>query len=396
MISANELRKLQLTVTEQGYSVDEVNAVINEASTTIDAYVNENKELYHKLEVLASKIEEYRAEEDSIKTALLTAQKMADRITKESKDESEKLLADSKAAASHMVDDANTKADRIVSEARDYSASMLREKTEEANAVLADAEKKSNDAISSAKIVAQNILDQAKEISDDLISKSKEEQEAYESLNTSLRKNAAGFIENLKSLYSGQLEALGAVKLFGYDEEKPDTSEISSIKDDVNSLVNEIEEMQQAIPEEIKIDKPEIEEPEYAVASDEEIEELLTGSEEETIDEPAEEIIEENEEEIIEEIPVAEEEETDIVSAVEAFSADKITPIDRSRTYVPEINEEPEMEKSLFEEKAPFEEYFHVKTKDAHLDKTQTISLIPPEDDDDDEPKFKGFFKKKR
>ena len=44
-----------------------------------------------------------------------------------------------------------------------------------------------------------------------------------------------------------------------------------------------------------------------------------------------------------------------------------------------------------------FENYFNVNTKDAHFDKTQTISLIPPEDDeDDDEPKFKGFFKKKK
>ena len=55
-------------------------------------------------------------------------------------------------------------------------------------------------------------------------------------------------------------------------------------------------------------------------------------------------------------------------------------------------------EKSLFDEKLPFENYFNVKTEDAHLDKTKTISLIPPDDDedDDDEPKFKGFFKKKK
>ena len=71
MISASDLRKIQLTEVNSGYSVEEVNAVINEAATTIEAYTNENKELYHKLEVLACKIEEYRTEEDSIKTALI-------------------------------------------------------------------------------------------------------------------------------------------------------------------------------------------------------------------------------------------------------------------------------------------------------------------------------------
>ena len=90
------------------------------------------------------------------------------------------------------------------------------------------------------------------------------------------------------------------------------------------------------------------------------------------------------------------------MDAVEAFSKDEITPIDTSKAFVPEIEEEPEMEESLFDkdedEKLPFESYFNVNKEDAHFDKTQTISLVPPEDGDEDdgEPKFKGIFKKKK
>ena len=55
-------------------------------------------------------------------------------------------------------------------------------------------------------------------------------------------------------------------------------------------------------------------------------------------------------------------------------------------------------QESLFDDddQLPFESYFNVKREDVHNDKSQTISLIPPEDDEDDEPKFKGFFKKKK
>lgn len=84
MISANEIRNRQIKVSQVGYDKEEVNILLDEAADTVDGYVAENKELYHKLEVLANKIEEYRAEEDSIKSALITAQKMADQIKKES------------------------------------------------------------------------------------------------------------------------------------------------------------------------------------------------------------------------------------------------------------------------------------------------------------------------
>ena len=231
MISANELRNVSLTKAENGYSVEEVNATINAAADTIDAYVNENKELYRKLEFLASKIEEYRAEEDSIKSALITAQKMADKITKESNEKANALISDSKANAEKTVGDAKEQADKLINDARSYAASIVKEKKEEANALTADAEKKANDAINSSKIVAQNILDQAKEISDDLIAKSKEEKEAYEALTASLKGNAQEFIANVSALYIRQLEDLKNAKL---DTDKKDETQVNSIQEEVD------------------------------------------------------------------------------------------------------------------------------------------------------------------
>ena len=394
MISAKDLRQVQLTTVDSGYSVDEVNAVLDKAAETITAYENENKELYRKMEVLASKIEEYRTEEDSIKTALVTAQKMADKIKQEATDEAEALRSKSNADAQSAVTNAKEKAEKIVSEARQYASSLLKEKTEEANTIVSSAEKKANDAIGSSKIVAQNILDQAKEISDDLISKSKEEKEAYDILITSLKGDAAAFIENVKELYTAQLEKLQNAKL---EADNAQEDEVESIHSEVNSLVSEIQEIQEAIPEEISIEKTEApaEEDDF-----EEIEEEDEEPEEELFDEDDEEDFDDEEDEEEPEVDEAEDEpgNYDPMAAVKAFSQDEITPIDTTRRIVPEIDEEPPMEKSLFdnEEKNTFENYFNVNKTDAHFDKTQQISLVPPEDDDDDEPKFKGFFKKKK
>lgn len=441
MISANDLRKIQLTETQTGYSVDEVKTVIDEAASTIEGLENENKELYRKMEVLAAKIEEYRSEEDSIKTALIMAQKMADKVKKESNEEAEKLIADSRAQADSTVSEANTKAEKIVSEAREFSSSMINQKTDEANAILADAEKKSNDAINSSKIVAQNILDQAKEISDDLVKKSQEEKEAYELLIQTLRRNAASFIDNLKVLYNDQLDSLSNAKLYSENAEN-ESNNLSSVKGEVASLVGEIDEMKSAIPEEIKLEKndapkeenaenpfesaapaveenpvtQEVEEEPVQVSFDVQPNgefELITDDAEEDVNPmSAVEAFSANEEpqdsadpmEAVEAFSANEtiQEPADPMEAVEAFTADEITPIDKSKKVIPVINEEAKLEdEAHLEEKLPFENYFHVKKDDAHFDKTQTISLVPPDDEEDDEDSFdrkhkKGFFKKKK
>lgn len=423
MISAKDLKNADLAVAASGYVTKDVDALLKEAASTIEAYQRENKELYHKLEVLASKIEEYRSEEDAIKTALVTAQKMADKIKKESKDAAALLIESSEAEAKQKMDTANTEAEAIVRKARDYSANLINNKTNEANELITVAQNKANEAISSSKVVAQDILDQAKAISEDLIGKSKAEKEAYEILISTIKNDAKSFVENLKTLYSEQLDKLNSSKL---DTESADNQKaehnVEDAHGDVTSLVDEVKEFSNAIPEEIsipefphkefddsdvKVEKPVFNTPAEEV-KEEKTEEVAEPATEEKSDET-----ESNIDEVVNEIinnssnepPVIttddeeeDEEPLDPMEAVKAFSQDEITPIDK--TAVPEISEDADMEDedSLFDEgdQLPFENYFNVNRTDVHNDKTQTISLIPPEDDEDDEPKFKGFFKKKK
>lgn len=418
MISAKDLKNVDLAVANSGYVTKDVDKLLNEAANTIEAYQRENKELYHKLEVLASKIEEYRSEEDAIKTALVTAQKMADKIKKESKDAAALLIESSEAEAKQKMDTANTEAETIVRKARDYSANLINNKTNEANEIISTAQAKANEAINSSKVVAQDILDQAKAISTDLISKSKAEKEAYEILISTIKNDAKSFVENLKKLYSDQLDVLNSSKL-DTSSADADSAEknVEDVHGDVSSLVDEVKEFSSAIPEEINI--PEIPHKEFD-DSDVKVEKPVfnTPADAEEVEEPQQEEMENNIDEVVnnivenqpteppvittddEEFEEDEDEPLDPMEAVEAFSQNEITPIEKSA--VPEISEDADMEndESLFDEgdQLPFENYFNINREDVHNDKSQTISLIPPEDDEDedDEPKFKGFFKKKK
>lgn len=410
MISAKDLRTADL-------SVKDANALLNEAADTIEAYQHENKELYHKLEVLAAKIEEYRSEEDAIKTALVTAQKMADKIKKDSSEAAALLIESSEAEAKEKMDSANSEAEAIVKKARDYSANLINNKTNEANEIITTAQSKANEAISSSKIVAKDILDQAKAISDDLISKSKAEKEAYEILISTIKNDAKAFVESLKKLYGEQLDILNSSRLdTTSSENETATKNVEDVHSDISSLIDEVDELSSAIPEEItipeiphkefddsdvKVEAPVFEQKDEPQEDDvefdfEEIEEIEDVDDADDIDDFAEITQEAAQEPVI----IDEDEELpDPMEAVEAFSQNQITPIDSGNT-IPQINDDPEMDEqeSLFDndDQLPFESYFNVKREDVHNDKSQTISLIPPEDDEDDEPKFKGFFKKKK
>ncbi len=428
MISSKEIRQLDLTVTQNGYNTKEVDSVLSECALTIDAYQKENEELYRKMELLAAKIEEYRLEENAIKTALVTAEKMAEKIKKESNDEATELLEKSRQEADSTVSSAKTEADKIISSAREYSSTLIEDKTNEASEIITNAQNKANEAINSAKIVAQDILDQAKQISEDLISKSKAEKEAYEILTNTIKSDAKEFIEKVKALYNSELEALNSANLETSDEDtKQAQKDVDDIDDDVSSLKEEIEDVSSSIPDEVVIEstqdekievEQEVEEAEasqesqddFEIIDDEpELKELEPMTFEPEIEQEEVKDAEETQSEELNEPAIIElddedeedDELTDPMAAVEAFSKTSVTPVSADARTVTEITDEADMQSqsSLFDDETslPFESYFNVKREDAHTDKSQVISLVPPEDDEeDDEPRFRGFFKKKK
>lgn len=390
MITPSQIREKNLsTVQNGGYDKDEVNELLADVVESYEAVYNENKELYRKMEILANKIEEYRSEEDSIKTALITAQKMADRITKEAKEKAEEKLTESAATAQQTVMDAKEKADKMISEARTYVSDFTKEKQTAAESIINEAEGKANEAIDGAKLVAQNILNQAKQLSDELVTKAKAEKEYHETLVSKLKSESDGFKNSLMSLYQTQMEHLREMVELKPEVEE-DNEKIKAVESEMNQIISDIDEINKLQSQ------PAAEEP---AAQDEkpEADEDNTSS-----DETVDEIIDEIEEAEATRETVSKDE---VDSALNAFSTDEITPLDENATYISEIDEEPEMEKvepaeaSLFEQEGeamPFENYFNVKKEDVRTD--ETISLIPPEEEDEEEDssRFKGFFKKKK
>ena len=89
-----------------GYRQDEVEAFLEQVAAEFRALQSEKEELEKKVEVLANKIEEYRADEDSLRSALIGAQKLGDSVIRESKVKAENILLDAKVEAAKMIESA--------------------------------------------------------------------------------------------------------------------------------------------------------------------------------------------------------------------------------------------------------------------------------------------------
>lgn len=96
-----------------GYDLAAVDEFLDTLTEDYTALYKENAALKTKLKILAEKVEEYRATEDTMRSMLLAAQKMAASMTEEAKEKGEKTLADARQESERLLTDARNAADEL-------------------------------------------------------------------------------------------------------------------------------------------------------------------------------------------------------------------------------------------------------------------------------------------
>lgn len=99
MITAQDIQEKTFEKAFNGYNMGQVDEFLDEMAAEITAMAKENAALKGKMRVLVEKVEEYRQTEDSMRLALLSAQKMGAQIETEAKQRAEKLVSEAQARA---------------------------------------------------------------------------------------------------------------------------------------------------------------------------------------------------------------------------------------------------------------------------------------------------------
>ena len=88
-----------------GYDMAPVDSFIDTVVKDYTDLYKENAVLKNKMKVLVEKIEEYRATEDAMRMALLTAQKMAKEITDQAEKKSRTMIEDAERVAREKIEE---------------------------------------------------------------------------------------------------------------------------------------------------------------------------------------------------------------------------------------------------------------------------------------------------
>ena len=84
-MTPNEILNRQFGKVMGGYRVEDVSAFAAEVAAFVEDLLEEKDVLEQKMLVLADKLEEYREDEDSLRAALIGAQKLGDSVVRESR-----------------------------------------------------------------------------------------------------------------------------------------------------------------------------------------------------------------------------------------------------------------------------------------------------------------------
>ena len=350
MLTPDKIKEKSFQTTGRGsYRAEDVDNFLSEVTASYEQMFKENGDLIKKITLLAKKIEEYRADEESLKMALLNAQKLADKIVAEAKETAEKENAEINAetarlhelaekAAAEAEENAKAEADKIVAEAKAKAEAIL------------------NDANAQAKDILGNIN-----------RKVTHESLVYEML----QKEASEFKGKLINMYKDHINLIN--QLSEIVEEKLDEAEET------------VEEPVEEVVEDIVDDEPVVIEEETPVAVVDEIKETEEVEETfEVVEDGVEEEVETTEEtyEIIEEVVEVEEPVEEVLEEVVTEPVvKKPFKLDLSK-----IDFADEDEDFTAETEAPtvVEESFEVVEEETEVEDEAPKSIS-----------FKNFFKKK-
>ena len=92
MITSEDVRRVMFDKCMRGYRCEDVDDYLKQVAESMDALSAQNDELQKKLLVLAQRIDQYRAEEDTLRTTMINAQRLGENVIREAKQKAADIL----------------------------------------------------------------------------------------------------------------------------------------------------------------------------------------------------------------------------------------------------------------------------------------------------------------
>lgn len=105
-MNAEDIRNVTFDKVMRGYRPEEVDAYLDQAAAELERLQTEKADAEKKMYILAEKVEQYRNDEETLKTALLNAQRMGESVIHEARQKAETIIYDATSKASQAREEA--------------------------------------------------------------------------------------------------------------------------------------------------------------------------------------------------------------------------------------------------------------------------------------------------
>ena len=133
------------------YRADSVDRFFEEVAASYEQMFRENGEMYKKISLLAERLEEYRNDEDNIRNALLTAQRMSEQIQREAREKADALVSEAQARAVAENARVDAETNEMLAQATYQAQAIIAEATKQGEKIIYDATHESKEAAISAR-----------------------------------------------------------------------------------------------------------------------------------------------------------------------------------------------------------------------------------------------------
>ena len=103
MTTVQDIQSKTFEKAYKGYNMQQVDEFLDQLAADMAALMNDNNQLRQKMRVLVEKVEEYRQTEDSMRLALLSAQKMSSQIEGDAREKADSIVAEAREAADRIT-----------------------------------------------------------------------------------------------------------------------------------------------------------------------------------------------------------------------------------------------------------------------------------------------------
>ena len=131
-MNVEDIRNVTFDRSMRGYRAEQVDKFLTQVAGEFERMEREKEDIEKKLYILAEKVDQYRNDEETLKTALLNAQRMGESVIYEARQKAETIVYDANTKASRVKDeaaqtvaDAEAELHRIKMEVTNFKKSML-------------------------------------------------------------------------------------------------------------------------------------------------------------------------------------------------------------------------------------------------------------------------------